>query len=81
MIFKKGDMVVLRIPDDRKDTPYYKMFNGKVKTVYEKYGEAFVVLSDTDNGLWPVEWLEYFNGDNVDENIEQADIDILIGGI
>lgn len=74
MVFKEGDVVVLRIPDSRRDTPYYKRFNGAVRKISEKYNETFVVLTDTDEGLWPVEWLEYFCGDNADEDIEQADI-------
>lgn len=74
MVFKEGDVVVLRIPDSRRDTLYYKNFNGAVRRISEKYNEAFVVLTNTDDGLWPVEWLEYFGGDNVDEDIEQTDI-------
>ena len=81
MVFKEGDVVVLKIPDDRKDTLYYKKFNGVVTTISERFNEVFVCLSNTDDGLWPTEWLEHFGGDNVDENIEQADIDTLIGGI
>ena len=81
MVFKEGDVVVLRIPDSRRDTPYYKKFNGAVRRISEKYNETFVVLTNTDEGLWPVEWLEHFGGDSVDEDIEQIDINILIGGI
>lgn len=81
MVFNKDDVVVLKIPDDRKDTLYYKKFNGVVTTISEKFNKTFVALSNTDDGLWPVEWLEHFGGDNVDENIEQADMNILIGGI
>ncbi len=81
MVFKEGDVVVLKIPDNRNDTLYYKKFNGVVTTISEKFNEMFVHLLNTDDGLWPIEWLEHFDGDNVDENIEQADINILIGGI
>ena len=81
MVFKEGDVVVLKIPDNRNDTLYYKKFNGVVTTISEKFNETFVHLLNTDDGLWLIEWLEHFDGDNVDENIERADMSILIGGI